>query len=118
MKKIFGLFILMLSVFLLVACGNSSANKPADGEYYRANKNTKTIDSLSSYGVDGMTLRYYNSSPKKIYTIDDKNLQVRYNDEVKDYSYEDGMLTIGGYRFVLKGSKKYKELINEGYRQE
>lgn len=116
MKKVISLLLMVVAVVTLSACANN-VNKPADGEYYYVNTAKKKINHNSSYSVTGETMRDLNSSPDRVYNINIKNKQLSRQNEIKDYEYDNGLLIIDGEKHILKESKKYKELLNDGYVQ-
>ena len=121
-KKFFGLMVLTLSAFFLVACSNSSSSsigESLEGKYYGFYGETSTDIVLSkepSVVIEGDVVKEgYPDDSKKIYKIDRKNKLFESDGETVSYMLKDGVLTLDGDGFnnntyVKAGSDKYKEL--------
>lgn len=109
-KKLFGLLLLVASVFVLVACSTSNSNQPADGKYYSFYESDKEIG-ITEVVVDGDALTIFDH----VYTIDTEKKQLVEGNKTLDYEYKDSVIIFDGISHVLYGSDKYQELLDEGY---
>ena len=110
-KKILGLLLAVLSIFVLVAC--SSENM--DGTYYEYMSSDNTLWK-SGYAVEinGDTLIWKDDQ----YTIDKDNKVLTGSEGTVSYSYENGTLLLDGDEYIQVDSEKYKELIKSGTKLE
>lgn len=63
--------------------------------------------------VSGDTLTINNH----VYTIDVENKKLVEGKKSLDCQYKDSVITFDGISYVLHGSKKYQELLDEGYKE-
>lgn len=117
-KKVFGLMVLVLSAFVLIACSNSSSSLSGDnleGKYYGFYYVTESHVVLSKNPgmvIDGDVAKEgYPDQGQTIYKIDRENKMFEGDNETLSYTLKDDVLTLNGDdTYVKAGSDKYKEL--------
>lgn len=124
-KTLYLLVALFASAIFLVACSkgeNSSPQSSLDGEYYFYAEYDKSLSDSPWIVIDGKNLTYYAGGKDRShgtlrYSIDAEKQTLTGENEVKSYSYDNGLLQTGiaggEAQFVKKDSKKYKELKNK-----
>lgn len=121
-KTLYLLVALFASAIFLVACSkgeSGSSQSSLDGEYYFYAEYDKSLSDSPWIVIDGKVLTYYaggkdSSHGTFRYSIDTEKQTLTGENEVKSYSYDNGLLQTGiaggEAQFVKKDSKKYKEL--------
>ena len=107
-KRVFGLCVLIMSVFVLTACGGQNL----DGTYYRtfnaSNNMGATIDDESIIKIDGNKGKKVDEDV--IFSVDkDKNVFIG-NDATMPYQLDGDILTVDDDTFVKVGTKTYDEI--------
>lgn len=110
-KKMFGLLVLMFSVFALAAC---SSNK-LDGEYYWIIKDGGRL-MMTISGTGGSVDE--DGQDFAIVAVDHENGQITvstdFGEKTYNLNYQDGKVDAPGYgEYYKKGSKAYDEIMKE-----
>ncbi|HEM3703870.1 TPA: hypothetical protein U1C94_000127 [Streptococcus suis] len=112
MKKIVGLLAVVLSVFMLAACG--AKEESLDGEYhwYGLSSNTKElmvseVDKIEIEGVSGILEGW------KEFTVDTEKKILIFEYRSMPYVFKDNILSFDGDTYVKVGTEKYKEIYSE-----
>lgn len=114
-KKLLAVLLMVMSVFLLVAC--SSETEKMAGTYYRyfnaSNTGELTISTASSSKivVSGDTMTVGNEQ----YSINEDDKTVTGSNGTLSYSYSDDVLTLDGDTYVKAGTDKYDKIYEEAH---
>lgn len=114
MKKLLSVVVLFMSSLFLVACGSLvSSNQPEDGTYYSFYPNSKEIGISEIIVEDDKLVDMYE------YEINSEDgTLIRDGKAEQTFTYKDSILEIDGISYVRYGSKKYQELLDEGYEKQ
>ncbi|MGT2712252.1 hypothetical protein [Streptococcus oriscaviae] len=110
MKKILGLFVVMMSLFVLVACGSKQS---LDGEYHRyaisSNTNEMTVSEVEKISIEGVQ----GTLEGDTFSIDEDKKILIFEGVSYPYVFQDDVLSFNGNTFVKLGTKKYEEIYAE-----
>ncbi|WP_373757229.1 hypothetical protein [Streptococcus ferus] len=117
-KKVFGLMVLVLSVFALIACSNSSSSLSGDnleGKYhlfYGETSNDVFLSKNPSIVIEGDVAKEgYPGESQIIYKVDKEKKLFEGDNKTLSYTLKDDVLTLSDNNtYVKAGSDKYKEL--------
>ncbi|WP_449453912.1 LptM family lipoprotein [Streptococcus suis] len=112
MKKIVGMLAVVLSLFVLAACG--SKEESLDGEYHRyflsSNTNEMTVSEVEKIEIEGVSgiLEDW-----KEFAVDTEKKILIFENRSMPYVFKDNVLSFNGDTYVKVGTEKYKEIYAE-----
>lgn len=125
MKKIIGLFSLLIVSIMLAACGSTSTTTTLDGDYVRYILDSETgeytfsedttygLEISNNQGIDKFeNIDFTIDTEKKVITYLNKEGYSQFNEEFT-YTFENDVLSYDDKTYVKVGSDKYKEIQAE-----
>jgi lipoprotein len=117
-KRVFGLCVLIMSVFVLTACGGQNL----DGKYYETfnsyNGNGVYLDKVDEPAlvIKGKTLKF--DSDDSVYSIDSDKKVIVGDGESSAYSIDGDILSIDDKKYVKGDTDTYKAIEEKADKKE
>lgn len=108
-KRILGMFLIVMSLFILVACGQEKL----DGIYYDYYKTDDNYLISKLYPVV-ISENKLDDGQGNVYTLNQNSLKLEGNEEIIFYSVDGDVIKFNGNTYVKSDSDKYKELVDNG----